>query len=92
MVTAGGGGNSNAQAGSSGGGAAGVISVQSAFSSYIVSTSKSSNGNAGSGNAVSWGDTRIGVTAAPSTMGWGVGANSDNEGRTEGGFYLKRTA
>lgn len=92
MVTAGGGGNAVVNYSTSQGGAAGVITVQSAFSSYIVSTSKSSDGTKGASTAVSWGDYHTAVTAAPSTMGWGVGESSVDGGRTDGGFYLKRIA
>lgn len=90
VVTAGGGGNSTPSSAIAG--VAGILTVQSAFNTYIATTSNASNGNAGSANTVAWGAAGIGVTAAPSTMGWGVGANSSNGGRTDGGFYLKRIA
>lgn len=92
MVTAGGGGNAVVNYSTSQGGAAGVVTVQSAFNPYIVSTSKSSDGTKGASTAVSWGDYHTAVTAAPSTMGWGVGESSVDGGRTDGGFYLKRIA
>lgn len=92
MLTAGGGGNASASATGATGGAGGTISVQSAFSSLIVSTSISSNGTKGEAqNTSSW-STVTSITNAPSTMGWGKGANSKKEGRTEGAVYLKRVA
>ena len=92
MLTAGGGGNASASGTAATGGAGGTISVQSAFSSLIVSTSKSSNGT--TGEAVMGGSWNVvtSVTSAPSTMGWGKGEHSKGGGRTDGGFYLKRVA
>lgn len=92
QLNAGGGGNSATTGTSHAGGAAGVITVDSAFSSRIVSTSLSSNGTVGESTSTSWGTTTTSVTAAVSTLGWGAGANSANSGRTEGGLYIKRTA
>lgn len=86
QVTAGGGATGSGATG----GAGGTLTVASAFTSKIVSTSKASNGTSGAGKSTSWGTGSTPVTAAPSTMGWGVGAASNNSGRTEGGFYLKR--
>ena len=86
QVTAGGGATGSGATG----GAGGVLTVESVFSSKIVSTTNASNGNNGAGTSVNWGSSSSPITAAPSSLGWGVGAASNNSGRTEGGFYLKR--
>lgn len=88
VLTAGGGGNASGTVGGTGG----ALTTKSAFNSYIVSTSKASNGTQGAGTSSAWGRTYTDSTAAPSTMGWGIGADCDSTKRTNGGFYLKRTA
>lgn len=92
QLNAGGGGDATATSSSQTGGSAGVITVDSAFSSKIITTSLSSNGNEGEAHSTTWGQSVTASTAAVSTLGWGVGANSKNEGRTEGGLYIKRIA
>lgn len=92
VLVAGGGSNvPNASTGGNGG----TLTKQTAFNTYKVSETVSSNGTKGQGGTYSWGNWNTPgtpVTASASTMGWGIGESAKDGGRTDGGFYLKRTA
>jgi len=90
VLTAGGGSNvPNASTGGDGG----TLTKQSAFDTYKVSETVSSNGTKGQGGTQAWGNWNTPgtpVTASASTMNWGIGESAKDGGRTNGGFYLKR--
>lgn len=79
------GGGKNASNGRTGG----TLTVESAFNQYIQTATISTDGTIGDSKGISWGSSYSGTTASASTMGWGIGADSSNNGRTDGGLYLK---
>lgn len=87
-----GGKNATNGGGPNNGGVGGILTIDTSFSSLIQVTTISTNGTKGDGFNINFGSGASDITPTSSTLGWGIGSNSSNNGGTGGGIYLKRIA